>query len=123
MEIKIIENETEYKEMLVEMDKFIGYVMEFGEENIPIQDSNKMKLIGFLIANYESEKYPLSRINPIDAIKFEMDQKGLRPVDMTKYFGSASRFYDIVNGKRNLSIAMIKKLHAGLKIPYDLLLA
>jgi len=52
-----------------------------------------------------------------------MDQEELRPVDMIEFFGSTSRFYEVINKKRNLTLNMIKKLHKGLGIPYNCLIA
>jgi HTH-type transcriptional regulator / antitoxin HigA len=123
MEIKIIETDQEHKKMLDEYDKHLEIVMEKGEENTPNEKLKKMSLLGLIISNYEDKKYPIPKVDPISAIKFTMEQSHLRPVDMAEYFGSASRYYDIINGKRNLSLEMIKKLHKGLKIPYECLIS
>jgi HTH-type transcriptional regulator / antitoxin HigA len=123
MKYKIIENDREYKTMMNEYDDLLEVVMDKGEINTPKDVLDKLSLLGLIISNYEDKKYPIANLNPIDVIKFEMEQNGLRPVEMKEYFGSASRFYDILNGKRNLSLCMIKKLHNGLKIPYDLLIS
>ena len=122
MNIKIIENDKEHESMLNEYDKYLEIVMDKGEENTPKEVFDKIALLGLVISDYEEKRYPIGKTDPITAIKFEMEQRDLTPKDMTKYFGSLSRYYDIINGKRNLSIAMIKKLHKDLNMPYECLI-
>ncbi len=61
--------------------------------------------------------------DPIEAIKFRMDQQGLTPRDLEPFIGPSGRVSEILNRKRKLSLAMIKRLHDGLRIPYERLLA
>ena len=61
--------------------------------------------------------------DPIEAIKFLMEQQGLTPRDLEPFLGSSGRVSEVLNRKRKLSLAMIKRLHDGLKIPYESLLA
>jgi len=66
-----------------------------------------------LISDYDDKNYPLPTFqSPQDAFKGTMELRGLKPNDMVKYLGTTSRFYEVMNGKRNLPLAMIRKLHA-----------
>lgn len=75
-----------------------------------------------LISNYDDKNYPLPTFqSPQNAIKGTMELRGLKPNDMVKYFGTTSRFYEVMNGKRNLSLAMIRKLRSDFGISADVL--
>ena len=86
-------------------------------------DGDRLEVIALLVDAYESKYYPISPPNPIDAIKFRMEQSGLTRGDLEPYLGSKSRVSEILNHKRNLSIQMIKKLHTGLHIPLESLIS
>ncbi|MCH7415748.1 helix-turn-helix domain-containing protein [Belliella sp. R4-6] len=66
--------------------------------------------------------FPIAPPDPIDAIKFRMEQMGMTSADMVEYLGSQSRVSEILNGQRKLTLGMIKSLYKGLKIPADILL-
>ncbi|MFB0711435.1 type II toxin-antitoxin system HigA family antitoxin [Buttiauxella noackiae] len=83
---------------------------------------HEFELLGLLIEHYESRAFPMDKPDPIEAIKFRMDQQGLTPADMKQYIGSASKVSEVLNYKRPLSLSMIKRLHSGLGIPADILL-
>ena len=76
-----------------------------------------------LIEAFESEHYPFGPGDPVEAIKFRLDQEGLTPRDLEPYIGPSGRVSEVLNRKRPLSLRMIKRLHEGLKIPYESLLA
>ena len=116
--IHLVKTEEEYDEIMERILKIA--------KTDPKQDSKEyeeLMILSMLIEEYDKKHFPSPKSDPIEAIKFRMDQQGLRPVDMKEYFGSTNRFYDIINKKRNLSLNMIKKLHEGLGIPYESLLA
>jgi HTH-type transcriptional regulator/antitoxin HigA len=85
-------------------------------------ESEEMEILGMLIERYEDEHYPMSPPDPIEAIKFEMDQQGLKRKDLIPYIGSASKVTEVLNGSRNLSLSMIRRLSEGLGIPADILI-
>ncbi|MFA9390663.1 MAG: type II toxin-antitoxin system HigA family antitoxin [Prolixibacteraceae bacterium] len=66
--------------------------------------------------------FPITPPDPVDAIKFRMEQMGMTNADMVKYLGSQSRVSEVLNRKRKLSLGMIKSLYKGLNIPADILL-
>ncbi len=76
-----------------------------------------------LIQSYEAKHYPVLPPDPIEAIKFRMDQEGLSPKDMTPYIGKVNRVYDVLARHRPLTLPMIRRLHAGLGIPAESLIA
>ena len=84
---------------------------------------DEMEILVTLIEAYENKHYPISPPNPIAAIKFRMEQQGLTAKDLEAFIGSSGRVSEILNKKRPLSLRMIKRLHDGLKIPYESLLA
>ncbi len=87
-------------------------------------EAEEFEILALLAENYESKHYPIDTgsVTPLDIIKFRMEQNGLTAKDMTAYLGSPSKVSEVLNGKRPLSLTMIKKLHKGLHIPADLLL-
>lgn len=79
-------------------------------------ESDELEVLSILIEAYEKEHYPIEPPNPIDAILFRIDQLGMKKSELKKYFGSRSRVSEILNGKRKLSLSMIRKINAELGI-------
>ena len=75
-----------------------------------------------LIEAYEAKHYPIAPPDPIEAIKFRMEQQGLKPKDLQPMIGGLNRVYEVLNGKRRLTMAMVWKLHTGLGIPAESLI-
>ena len=75
-----------------------------------------------LIEAYETKHYPIAPPDPVQAIKFRMEQQGLTPADLVPMIGQRNRVYEILNGKRKLTMAMVWKLHTGLGIPAESLI-
>ena len=75
-----------------------------------------------LIEAYETKHYPIDPPDPVDAIKFRMEQQGLKPKDLEPMIGQLNRVYEVLNGKRKLTMAMVWKLHIGLGIPAESLI-
>ena len=86
-------------------------------------EADEMEILVTLIEVYENKKYPITPPEPIEAIKFRMEQQGLKAKDLEAYIGSSGRVSEILNRKRPLSLKMIKRLHKELNIPYESLLA
>ena len=83
---------------------------------------NIVEVLSMLIEKYEEERFPIGPPTPIDAIKFRMDQLGLENGDLVQIMGTRARVWEVLNGKRNLSIKIIRKLHNKLGIPAEALL-
>lgn len=90
------------------------------EEGTP--EADEMEILVTLIEAYEQKHYPIGPADPIEAIKFRMDQQGLTPKDLEPYIGASGRVSEVLNHKRPLSLRMVKRLHEGLRIPYESLL-
>jgi HTH-type transcriptional regulator/antitoxin HigA len=112
---KILKNEAEYDEALEQIDILLD-----AEPDTPEMD--QLELLSFLVGKYEDEHYPIDLPTPIDAIRFRMDQQGLTRKDLIPYLGSQGKVSDVLNGKRSLSLNMIRKLHEGLGISAEVLL-
>ena len=86
-------------------------------------EADEMEVLVTLIEAYENKHYPIGPADPIEAIKFRMEQQGLTARDLEAYIGPSGRVSEVLNGRRPLSLRMIKRLHDGLRIPYESLLA
>ena len=86
-------------------------------------EADEMEVLVTLIEAYEYKHYPIGPPDPVDAIKFRMEQQGLTPHDLQAYIGTSGRVSEVLNRKRPLSLRMVKRLHDGLRIPYESLLA
>ena len=111
---KVIKIESQYEAAL----KRIAGLMD-AEPGTPRGD--ELELWSLLISDYEDRHYPMEMPDPIAAIRFRMEQRGLNQKDLIPYLGSRSKVSEILSGRRSLSMAMIRKLHAGLGIPLEVL--
>lgn len=114
MKPHLIKTEAEYQEALDHV-----YALMDAEADTP--EADELELWSLLVEHYEEIHYPIGLPDPIEAIKFRMDQMNLSQADMRPYLGSASKVSEVLNGKRPLSLTMMRKLHAGLGIPLDIL--
>ncbi len=112
---KIIKNETEYQAALGRLETLMDAQPGSSEEE-------ELDLLSLLLVNYEKEHFPIELPDPIEAIKFRMDQQGLSRKDLIPYIGSQSKVSEVLSGKRPLSLTMIRNLHEGLGIPAEVLL-
>ena len=87
------------------------------------EQADERDVLVALIEAYEQKHFPVGPADPVEAIKFRMDQQNLTPKDLEPYIGSSGRVSEVLNRKRRLSLQMVKKLHNGLRIPYESLLA
>lgn len=116
MDVKLIKTEDEYNEALSRIDELFDVTPESKE-------FDEVELLIALVELYEQQNYKIESPDPIEAIKFRMEQMEVKRIDMTKYFGTRGRVSEILNRKRELTLAMIKKLHKEFGIPAESLLA
>jgi len=116
MEIRPIKTESDYQSALSRIEELWGAKKDTLE-------GDELDLLITLVEAYELKHYPIAPPDPIDAIKFRMEQMGMSKSDMVQYLGSQSRVSEILNRKRGLTLNMIKSLYKGLKIPLEILLA
>jgi len=86
-------------------------------------EADERDVLVMLIEAYENKHYDFGPADPVEAIKFRMEQQGLTARDLEQFIGPSGRVSEVLNRKRPLSLRMVKKLHDGLKIPYESLLA
>lgn len=115
MEIRPIKTEQDYNSAIKKIEELWG-----AKKDTPKGD--ELDLLVTLVESYEMKHYPIAPPDPIDAIKFRMEQMGMTKDDMVKYLGSQSRVSEILNRKRKLTLKMVKSLYKGLKIPAEILL-
>jgi len=114
MEHKVIKNEKEYQKALTRLEKIF-------DSKKGSKEGDELELLALLIDKYELEKYPIDLPDPIDAIKFRMEQLGYKQKDLAVALGLKSRVSEILNKKRKLTLDMIRKLSETLSIPTDVL--
>jgi len=116
MNIKVLKTENDYEDALERLDQIFD-----APENT--SEGDEAELLSILIEKYEDEHYPIEAPDPIEAIKFRMEQMGMSNKELAQIIGYKSRVSEIFSGKRKLTLAMIRNLHRKLKIPYESLMA
>ncbi|MEO0024854.1 MAG: hypothetical protein RL196_1295 [Actinomycetota bacterium] len=117
MEINPIRNDADLMAALAEVDQLAE-----GDPELGTPAGDKLDILVTLIEAYEAKHYPIEPPDPISAIKFRMEQGGLTVADLVPLIGNPNRVYEVLNGKRPLSLRMIKNLSRELKIPAATLL-
>lgn len=112
---KIIKNDADYDQALVRIDEIM-------DADPGTAEGDELELLVTLVELYEKVTYPIDLPDPIEAIKFRMEQAGLKQKDLIPYIGSRSKVSEVLSHQRPLSIAMIRRLHEGLGIPAEVLL-
>ena len=115
MNIKPIKTKKDYEQALVRLEKIF-------DAKKGTQKGDELEILGMLIDNYEMEKFPIGFPDPIEAIKFRMEQLGYNQTDLANVVGLKSRASEILNRKRKLSLEMIRQIHEGLNIPTEVLI-
>ena len=117
MNPRIIKTSEDYRRALKEAESLIALDPDPGTD-----EAERLDLLSLLIEKYESEQFPIELPDPLEAIKFRMDQQGLRQRDLIPFIGSKSKVSEVLAGKRSLTVPMIRALHEGLGIPAEVLL-
>ena len=113
--IKPIRTAADHRSALKEIERLWG-------ARLGTRDGDRLDVLATLIDAYEDARYPIDPPDPIDAIKFRMEQRGLTRKDLEPMLGTRTRVAEVLNRRRGLSIAMIRKLHAELGIPAEVLI-
>ena len=116
--VRVIESDSDYELALEQMSDVMASSPAAGSDA-----ERLLKTLAVLVRDFESSRYPIAPPDPIEAIKFRMEQQGLAPKDLLPYLGSRSRVSEILAGKRALTLPMIRNLHRGLGIPASSLLS
>jgi len=115
MTIKLIKTKKDYQAAMKRLETIFD-----ARPGTP--EGDELEVLGFLIDKYEQENYPIDYPDPIEAIKFRMEQLGYSQSDLAKVVGLKSRASEILNRKRKLTLEMIRQLHQALGIPTDVLI-
>jgi HTH-type transcriptional regulator / antitoxin HigA len=115
MSIKPIKTKKDYKAALQRLEMIF-------DANPGSAQGDELEILGILIDNYEKTHYPIDYPDPIEAIKFRMEQLGYTQNDLAKIVGLKSRASEILNKKRKLTLEMVRQLHTRLNIPTNVLI-
>ena len=115
MDIKPIKTDADYRATLQDIDSLM-----MAESDSP--EGEKLDILVTLVEAYEAKHFPMDLPDLVEAIKFEMERKGLTVKDLEPMIGKRNRVYEILNHKRSLTLNMIRKLHKGLGIPAESLI-
>lgn len=114
--LEIIKDESQYNSYLKRIEELWDTVKPGTAE------SNEFELLCLLVEKYEDEHFPIPNPDPIEAIKFRMDQQGLKPKDLVQFIGHKSTVSKVLKKQRDLTVEMIRNLSKGLNIPAEMLL-
>jgi HTH-type transcriptional regulator/antitoxin HigA len=114
-EVKPIRSKADYERALAELERLWG-------AKSGTREGDRLDVLATLIDAYESQHFPMDPPDPIEAIKFRMEQQGLSRKDLEPLIGTRTRVAEVLNRKRNLSISMIRRLHKHLGISADVLI-
>ncbi len=115
MEIKPIRTKADYEAALAEVERL------WGSEPDTL-DGDRFEVLFTLVEAYEEKQYPILPPDPVEAIKYYMDSRGFDRRDLEQYIGPSGRVSEVLSRKRPLTLAMIRKLNAGLGIPAEVLI-
>jgi HTH-type transcriptional regulator/antitoxin HigA len=118
MEIRPIHNEVDYKASLKEISTLMDLDPDAGSP-----DGDRLDILATLVQVYEAKHYPIEPPDPIEAIKFRMEQGGLSIKDLEPLIGKSNRVYEVLGRTRPLTLPMIRRLHKTLGIPAEVLIA
>ena len=115
MDIKPIKTDADYRAALIAIENLVAAELDTPQ-------GEKLDVMVTLIEAYEAKHFPMGLPDPVEAIKFEMERKGLTVKDLEPMIGKPNRVYEILNRKRSLTLKMIWSLHEGLGIPAESLI-
>ena len=117
MDIRPVRSAADYKAALKEISRLMESDPELGTPQ-----GDRLDVLATLVQAYETRQWSIGLPDPIEAIKFRMEQGGLTPKDLEPMIGRRNRVYEVLNRKRALTLPMIWRLHAGLGIPAECLI-
>ncbi len=115
MKLKVIKTKKEYNEALIRLEKVFDAAKGTSK-------GDELEILALLIDQYEKEHFPIATPDPIEAVKFRMEQLGMKQKDLAETIGFKSRVSEILNKKRKLTLEMIRKLNEELNIPTSILI-
>jgi len=117
MKIKVIHNEEAHEAALRDLEKRMSADPRAGSPQF-----EELELLALVIKDYEDQRHPIGPPDPVEAIKFRLEQQGQSRSDLVTCFGTRARVSEVLNRKRSLSLAMIRSLHRHFGIPAEILI-
>lgn len=117
MNIKPIRTQDDYQATLREISALMAL-----DPDVNTPEGDRLDVLVTLVQAFEQRNFPMDLPDPVEAIKFRMEQQGLKPKDLEPMIGQRNRVYEILNRKRPLTMAMVWRLHTGLGIPAESLI-
>jgi len=117
MQVKAIRTEADYLEALGQVSMLVDLDPEHDSP-----EGERLEVLGTLVQAYEARHHPVDPPDPIEAIRFRMDQSGMGVKDLVPFIGPLNRVYEVLARKRPLTLAMIRRLNQGMGIPADILI-
>ena len=114
-EVKPIRTDGDHEAALKEIERLWG-------AKAGTRDGDRLDVLATLVDAYEAQHYPMDPPDPIEAIKFRMEQQGLTAKDLVPSIGKPNRVYEVLNGKRGLTMEMVRNLHKNFDIPLESLI-
>ena len=115
MDVRPIKTKRDYRRALKEIEGLMG-------ARRGSADGDRLDVLVTLVEAWEARHYPLDLPDPIEAIRYHMEQQGLAPKDLVPFIGSRNRVYEVLGRKRPLTLKMVWRLHTGLGIPAESLI-
>lgn len=115
MELRPLKTEAEHREALAEIDRLFD-----AQPGTPEED--RLDLLTLLVEAYEAQHHPILPPDPVAALEYYIESRGLTPRDLEPYLGDLTRVEEVLNRRRSLTITMIRRLHQGLGIPAEILI-
>ena len=116
IQIKPIRTEEEYDQVLTHIDKLI-------DSQAGTREFDLLEVLSILADDYENKHHPILPLSPLEAIRYQMEERGLSQQDVAPYFGGKNRVSEVLNGKRGLTLKMVRDISKHLNIPPAVLLA
>lgn len=118
MDIRPIHTDADYKSALKAISRLMA-----SDPSLGTPAGDRLDILATLVQAYEARHFPIAPPDPIEAIKFRMEQRGLSIKDLEPLIGKSNRVYEVLNRRRPLTLAMIRRLHRQLGIPAEVLIA
>jgi HTH-type transcriptional regulator / antitoxin HigA len=115
--IRPIRSKKDYEDALREVSAYFDNMPEPGSA-----EGDRFEILTLVIESYEAKHFAIEAADPIEAIKFRMEQQGLTPKDLVPSIGKPNRVYEVLNRKRGLTMEMVRNLHKNLDIPLESLI-
>ena len=116
IKIKPIRTEEEYDKVMCQIDQLI-------DSEPGTREFDLLEVLSILADDYENKHHPILPLSPLEAIKYQMEKRGLSQQDVAPYFGGKNRVSEVLNGKRSLTLKMVREISKHLHIPPAVLLA